>query len=213
MAIEKELFRQVMGRFATGVTVVTTSSNGVLAGLTVNSFCSVSLNPPLVLICVDNNSSTLPLLRESKIFAVNMLSKNQEEWSRGFATNSPERFEHFCYAPYHTAATGSPIIEDVLAFIDARIVAEYPGGDHVIFIGQVEAMGTPQTTAFVDSNGRTENNMPATNNGNGKHTAHKEEDPLLYYGGQYRHMTKLFHEPSLVEEYHEGNLEEPARNR
>ncbi|GER85968.1 hypothetical protein KDW_01300 [Dictyobacter vulcani] len=211
MAIEKELFRQVMGRFATGVTVVTTNSNGVLAGLTVNSFCSVSLNPPLVLICIDKNSNTLPLLRESKIFAVNMLTKAQEEWSRGFATNSPERFEHFCHAPHYTVATGAPIITDVLAFIDARIVAEYPGGDHVIFIGQVEAMGTPQQTAFVDSEGRTENNIPAVNN-NGKHT-HHEEDPLLYYGGQYRHITKLFHEPSLVEEYHEGNLEEPARGR
>lgn len=211
MAIEKELFRQVMGRFATGVTVVTTSSNEVLAGLTVNSFCSVSLNPPLVLICIDNNSSTLPFLRESKIFAVNMLTKHQEQWSRGFATNSPERFEHFCYAPYYTVATGAPIIKDVLAFIDARIVAEYPGGDHVIFIGQVEAMGTPHQIAFVDEHGRIQSeqsSQPATNG----HGGHKEDDPLLYYGGQYRHLARLFHEPSLVEEQHSENVGEAARN-
>ncbi|GCE02961.1 flavin reductase family protein [Dictyobacter aurantiacus] len=211
MAIEKELFRQVMGRFATGVTVVTTSSNDVLAGLTVNSFCSVSLNPPLVLICIDNNSSTLPFLRESKIFAVNMLTKHQEQWSRGFATNSPERFEHFCNAPHYTVATGAPIIKDVLAFIDARIVAEYPGGDHVIFLGQVVAMGTPQQMGFVDEHGNVQpapDSQPATNG----HGIHKDEEPLLYYGGQYRHLARLFHEPSLIEEQHSKNVGEAARN-
>ncbi|GCE16550.1 flavin reductase family protein [Dictyobacter kobayashii] len=211
MAIEKELFRQVMGRFATGVTVVTTSSNEVLAGLTVNSFCSVSLNPPLVLICIDNNSSTLSYFRESKIFAVNMLTEKQEQWSRGFATNSPERFEHFCYAPYYTAATGAPIIKDGLAFIDARVVAEYPGGDHVIFIGQVEAMGTPHQMAFVDEQGRVQNTQGGQPTTNGHGTA-KEDEPLLYYGGQYRHMAKLFHEPGLVEEQHPENVGEAARN-
>lgn len=211
MAIEKELFRQVMGRFATGVTVVTTSSNDVLVGLTVNSFCSVSLNPPLVLVCIDHNSGTLPFLRESKIFAVNMLTKHQEQWSRGFATNSPERFEHFCHAPYHTAATGAPIINDVLAFVDARIVAEYPGGDHVIFLGQVAAMGTQHHMAFVDEHGnilQEPDNQPVTN---GRHS-HKEEEPLLYYSGQYRHLSRLFHEPSLIEEQHTENVGEAARN-
>jgi flavin reductase (DIM6/NTAB) family NADH-FMN oxidoreductase RutF len=88
MTIEKDFFRQVMGHFATGVTVVTTNSKDVMAGLTVNAFCSVSLNPPLVLVCVDLQSSALVLIRESGTFAVNMLTEQQEELSRCFAIKS-----------------------------------------------------------------------------------------------------------------------------
>src|SRR5215469_15433787 len=148
MAIEKDFFRQVMGRFATGVTVVTTRSNMGLSGLTVNSFCSVSLDPPLVLVCVDLTSNTLSYIRDSCIFAVNILTDQQEEFSRCFATSSEERYTYFCHASFHVAATGSPILDGSLAFIDARVVAEYPGGDHVIFLGQVEAMGVPGQVVF-----------------------------------------------------------------
>src|SRR5438105_1749614 len=133
MAIEKAFFRHVMGHFATGVTVVTTRSQETLAGLTVNAFCSVSLNPPLILICVDLGSTTCPGIRESGVFAVNILTEKQEGLSRCFATASAERYEGFCCARYHVAATGAPIIDDALAFIDARVIAEYPGGGHVIF--------------------------------------------------------------------------------
>lgn len=207
MAIKKEFFRQVMGHFATGVTVVTTNSQGTLAGLTVNSFASVSLNPPLVLVCIDMQSNTLSLLRESKKFAVNMLTENQEQWSRGFATDSPERFEHFCYAPHHTAATGAPIIEDALAFIDARIIAEYPGGDHVIFLGQVEAMGVAGQAAFVNEEGQNVSSYADT-------AATASANPLLYYAGQYRQIEQQFHEPSLpAEPEQEQNIEEPVRGR
>src|SRR5215472_11910436 len=150
MAIEKDFFRQVMGRFATGVTVVTTRGEKGLSGLTVNSFCSVSLEPALVLICVDLNSNTLSYIRESGIFAVNILTDQQEHLSRCFATSSLERYEHFCHANFHVAATGSPILDGALAFIDTRVVAEYPGGDHVIFVSQVEAMGVNGHLAFAD---------------------------------------------------------------
>src|SRR6266581_6640630 len=136
MAIEKGFFRQVMGQFATGVTVVTTCGQGKPAGITVNAFCSVSLDPPLVLVCIDLISTTLPCIRESGTFVVNILTNQQEHLSRCFATSSEERYEHFCHAGYHLAATGSPVIDGLLAFIDARIVAEYPGGDHAIFVGQ-----------------------------------------------------------------------------
>src|SRR5262249_34120207 len=142
MTIEPAFFRQVMGRFTSGVTVVTTTYDDILAGLTVSSFASLSLDPPLILICVDQTSSTLQVLRNSKIFAVNILTAQQVELSRCFATSSADRFEHFCHAPYHIAATGAPILDHVLAFIDTRLVAEYPGGDHIIFVGQIEAMGT-----------------------------------------------------------------------
>ena len=128
MAIKKEFFRQVMGRFATGVTVVTTRSQERLAGLTVNAFCSVSLDPPLILICVDLTSTTRSVIRESGVFAVNMLTEKQEDLSRCFATSSAERYEGFCHARYHVAATRAPFIDDTHAFIDARMVAEYPGG-------------------------------------------------------------------------------------
>lgn len=208
MAIEKAFFRQVMGRFTTGVTVVTTRSNGVIGGLTVNAFCSVSLNPPLVLVCIDKNSSTLPLLRESKIFAVNMLTTDQQEYSRGFATNSQERFELFCNAPYHTAETGAPIIDDSLAFVDTRIVAEYPGGDHIIFIGQVEAMGTEGRVSIVTAEGREQNESDSMN----EPVTVTEGNPLLYYQGQYRHLTALYREPSIVAA-REENVEEPAGGR
>ena len=148
MTIEKDFFRQVMGQFTTGVTVVTTRSKDGLAGLTVNSFTSVSLEPPLVLICVDVYSTALPYIRASGNFAVNILTSEQETLSRCFATTSSDRYEHFCHASFHVASTDSPILDGALAFIDSRIVAEYPGGDHVIFLGLVEAMGMNGQAAF-----------------------------------------------------------------
>jgi flavin reductase (DIM6/NTAB) family NADH-FMN oxidoreductase RutF len=191
MAIEKDFFRQVMGRFATGVTVVTTKSQEKLAGLTVNAFCSVSLNPPLVLVCVDLMSATLPVIRESGVFAVNILTDKQEYLSRCFATPSRERFECFCHAGYHVAATGAPIIDDTLAFVDARVVAEYPGGDHVIFIGQVEALGIAGQAAFADEEDR-ERSTVVEYGSNGT-----EKVPLAYYLGQYRHLASDYQKPSL----------------
>lgn len=192
MAIDKDFFRQVMGHFATGVTVVTTSNQGTLGGLTVNAFCSVSLNPPLVLVCVDLTSNTLPLIRESGCFAVNMLTNQQEQLSRCFATPSQERFERFCYADYHTAVTGAPVLDDVLAFVDAHVVAEYPGGDHAIFLGQVEALGTSSQTSFVQEADR-ETSTIVSQDGTGE-----ERLPLGYYRGQYRHFSQTYMQPSLA---------------
>ncbi len=208
MAIEKAFFRQVMGRFATGVTVVTTSSEGQLGGITVNAFCSVSLNPPLVLICIDNNSNTLPLFRASKKFVVNMLTEKQEDLSQGFATNSAARYDHFCYASYHTAATGAPVLDDVLAFVDARIVAEYPGGDHTIFIGQVEAMGAEGRVTFVNDEGKEQSTLVDYEGV----TPLEDPHPLIYYKGQYRHMAPQYQEPSISEQ-REEKIEEQPRSR
>ncbi len=195
MTIEKDFFRQVMGRFATGVTVVTTQSEKGLSGLTVNSFCSVSLDPPLVLICVDLNSHTLPFIREGGVFAVNILTNQQEHLSRCFATPSSERYEDFCHAGYHIATTGSPIIDEALAFIDTRVVAEYPGGDHVIFVGQVEAMGIGSHVAFANEVGE-EHGM--VNGSNGNVPSEEKAAPLAYYRGQYRHLSGDYQRPSLA---------------
>jgi flavin reductase (DIM6/NTAB) family NADH-FMN oxidoreductase RutF len=194
MAIEKIFFRQVMGHFATGVTIVTTSSKGVLAGLTVNSFCSVSLEPPLVLVCVDLHSSTLPMFRESGVFAVNMLTEEQEELSRCFATPNKDRFGAFCHASNYTVATGAPVLTDVLAFVDARIVAEYPGGDHAIFLGQVEAIGFDGKVLFINE----VDSQQYHQSGHNGHTAIRNEKPLIYYRGQYRHIADIYRVPSLA---------------
>ena len=210
MAVEKSFFRQVLGKFATGVTVVTTCSQGIPAGITVNAFCSVSLHPPLVLVCIDHSSNTLPLLRESKAFAVNMLTAQQESLSRCFSSYSDERTEDFCHAHYHTVATGAPILDGSLAFVDARIVAEYPGGDHAIFLGQVEALGAHGKIAL--ANGTEENLIDdplAAQNGM---LASDEAHPLLYYEGQYRHLSAQYHKPSMeIQPEYNGKLEKQTR--
>src|SRR5258708_1053110 len=194
MAIEKDFFRQVMGHFATGVTVVTTNNHGELAGLTVNAFCSVSLDPPLVLVCVDLSSTTLSHMRDSGIFAVNILTDKQEELSSCFATSSSERYENFCYAEHHVATTGAPIIDGALAFIDARIVAEYPGGDHVIFLGQVEAIGTTDYVAF--ANGAASEHATVVANVDTL-SADLDHQPLAYYRCQHLHLPTAYLKPSL----------------
>src|SRR2546422_11037557 len=193
MAIEKGFFRQVMGQFATGVTVVTTCGQGKPAGITVIAFCSVSLDPPLVLVCIDLISHTLPFIRESGSFAVNILTNEQEPLSHCFAGSTQERYEHFCHTNFHTAATGAPIIDDSLAFIDARVVAEYPGGDHVIFLGQVEAMGTNGHVVFADE----EEQQLATLDGHSNEPG-DDKEPLAYYRGKYRHLTFDYFKPSLA---------------
>jgi len=199
MTIEKDFFRQVMGQFATGVTVVTTRDERGHVGLTVNAFCSVSLDPPLVLICVDLRSHALARIRESGIFAVNILTNRQEQLSRCFATSSEERYENFCHASYHVAATGAPVIDDVLAFIDVRIVAEYPGGDHVIFLGEVVAMGTNGLMAFANEDDKEDSTLAEYD---GKTTTNKQA-PLAYYRAQYRHIASDYHRPSLAAYYDE----------
>jgi flavin reductase (DIM6/NTAB) family NADH-FMN oxidoreductase RutF len=191
MAIEKGFFRHVMGHFATGVTVVTTRSQETLVGLTINAFCSVSLHPPLILICVDLTSATCPIIRDSGVFAVNMLTEQQEVLSRCFATPSAERYEGFCYARYRVAATGAPIIEDTLAFIDARVATEYPGGDHAIFLGQVLAMGVAGQVVFAHE-ADSERSTIVEHGSNGA-----EKAPLAYYLGQYRHLSSSYRKPSL----------------
>ncbi len=203
MAIEKDFFRQVMGHFVTGVTVVTTKSQGKLVGLTVNSFTSLSLNPPLVLVCVNSASHTLSLFRESKIFAVNFLTAEQVDISRGFAMPSKDRFEHFCHASYHVAVTGAPILDGILAFVDTRLVAEYPGGDHVIFVGQVEAVGTASRVAFANKESRVNSTLVdyrdyAADISNGNIPPVAEVAPLVYYRGQYRHLATSYSEPSFA---------------
>jgi flavin reductase (DIM6/NTAB) family NADH-FMN oxidoreductase RutF len=151
------------------------------------------------LVCVDLQSQTLPYIRESGAFAVNILTIQQERLSRCFATPSKERYEDFCNVSYHTAATGSPIIDDVLAFVDTRVVAEYPGGDHVIFLGEVVAMGTAGQTVFANEEDMQNSDIPD----NEHDTVTTNRPPLAYYRGQYRHLASDYQKPSLATYYDE----------
>ncbi len=137
MAISKEEFRRIMGQFATGVTLVTSRHGDHLHAMTANSFTSVSLEPLQVLVCVDKSNNTYEILRKSGAFAVNILGEEQVHLSRRFASQMKEthRLDNI---PHRFAVTGSPIIEGCLAYLDCRVVAVYPGGDHDIFLGQVE---------------------------------------------------------------------------
>jgi flavin reductase (DIM6/NTAB) family NADH-FMN oxidoreductase RutF len=136
-----QTFRKLRGLFASGVTVVTTEHDGTLRGVTVSAFSSVSLDPPLVLVCIANESESKAWMAESGIFAVNILSDEQEFLSERFAARAPLVNAHFDGVPYHTAITGSPILDGSIAWYDCRVDAMHDGGDHTIFIGRVEAIG------------------------------------------------------------------------
>lgn len=137
--IEPRTFRDTMGRFATGVTVVTVAHGDRLRGMTANSFTSLSLDPPLLLVCVDHRASMHELFEEADAFAVNVLAADQQELSAFFATRG-EKTEPMGGQPFHTGPLGSPILEDVMAWMDCRIESRYQGGDHTIVVGRIEEM-------------------------------------------------------------------------
>jgi len=136
-----QALRKMRGYFASGVTVVTTAHAGQLRGVTVSAFAAVSLDPPLVLVCIANEAESKEWIAESGIFAVNILSDEQEFLSERFAARAPLVNAHFDGVSYHTALTGSPILADALAWYDCRVEATHDGGDHTIFIGRVETFG------------------------------------------------------------------------
>jgi flavin reductase (DIM6/NTAB) family NADH-FMN oxidoreductase RutF len=123
--------------FAAGVTVVTTRDReGRPSGLTASAFTSVSLDPPLVLVCVDHTATAHPDLRDRGWFAVNVLRREQEALSRRFAVSGGDKFRG---VPCHEGRTGLPLLDGALATLECRIVDTHEAGDHTIFIGQVES--------------------------------------------------------------------------
>ena len=130
-------FRNVLGHFATGVTVVTGTADGRPLGLAANAFSSVSLDPPLILVCMATTSETWPLIRRTGAFAVNVLGEHQQDVSRRFGRKDVDRFESL---PWETAVTGSPVLPDALAWIDCVVDAEHSAGDHTVVIGRVVAL-------------------------------------------------------------------------
>lgn len=142
-------FRRTMGSFASGVTIVTSSYEGTLYALTLSAFVSLSSDPPLVLVCIDKQTAASAFIEQAGIFAVNVLSSDQEQLSRCFASRSQERYESFCHANYTSKVTGAPILEGSVAYADCRLVTTYEGGDHTIYIGQIVALGTGDATPLL----------------------------------------------------------------
>jgi flavin reductase (DIM6/NTAB) family NADH-FMN oxidoreductase RutF len=141
LPIKKDDFRRAMSQFVAGVTVITSRRGDKLHGMTASAVSSVSLEPPLVLVCVDRSADTHDVIKESGIFAVNILSDGQSSLSDRFSSKEIEKDEHLRDVPHRFAATGAPIIEGCLAYLDCRLVGVYPGGDHAIFVGEVEDAG------------------------------------------------------------------------
>ncbi|MEK7727635.1 MAG: flavin reductase family protein [candidate division KSB1 bacterium] len=152
-------FRKALGAFATGVTIVTTRAGEVIHGLTANAFCSLSLAPPLVLVCVDKKAQSHDLIVAGECFAINLLNAEQQPLSERFSQNKLEGKERYAGVDFTQAVTGAPILANVLSWLDCKLVATHDGGDHTIFVGEVVALG------------------------NGEEAA-----PLLYYRSQYRKL-------------------------
>jgi flavin reductase (DIM6/NTAB) family NADH-FMN oxidoreductase RutF len=160
MPVNDANLRKLRGLFAGGVTVITTALEGRLRGVTVSAFTSVSLDPPLVMIALANEGSAREWIQSSGVFAVNLLSDEQEFLSERFAARAPLVNEEFEGVPYGAAVTGAPILAKSLAWYDCRVQAMHDGGDHTLFIGQVEAIGFGQAGA----------------------------QPLLYFANRYRRL-------------------------
>jgi 3-hydroxy-9,10-secoandrosta-1,3,5(10)-triene-9,17-dione monooxygenase reductase component len=136
---DPELFREVFGRFATGVAVVTSTGPGGGGGMTANAICSLSLDPLLALVCFENRARTLPIVREAGRFAVNVLASGQERLAGVFASKMPE--DEKLQGVEHRIEHGVPIIEGALAWAVCDVQELIAGGDHTICIGRVVAMG------------------------------------------------------------------------
>jgi flavin reductase (DIM6/NTAB) family NADH-FMN oxidoreductase RutF len=139
-------FRKVLGRYPTGVVVLTTAHEGDLQGIAVNSFISVSLDPPLVAFCPARTSATWPLMREAKGIVINILGDAHEEISRRFASRGIDRFEG---TGHRAAPSGSPILDAAIGWLDCTLEAEHDGGDHTIAVLRVEALGESEGDSLV----------------------------------------------------------------
>lgn len=136
MPVNPDEFRAALSRFPSGVTVVTSrAASGELYGITVSAFCSVSLRPPLVLVSIEKGVASHSALQESTAFVVNILGNDQDYISDHFALPSPVEFEDMRTRP---GLDGVPVLEDALVSIECRLRHAYDGGDHTLFVGEVE---------------------------------------------------------------------------
>src|ERR1051326_3234671 len=137
--IDADTFRSVLGRFASGVTIVTARDDaGKDHGMTVSAFCSLSLDPPLVVVCVDHTASMHDLLLGHPKFGISILSTRHEAYSRRFADKSTERSERFDGIAYTRGDSGVVLIDEALAHLECRAIEHHDAGDHTLFIAEVE---------------------------------------------------------------------------
>lgn len=159
MSIEPREFRDTVGCFATGITIITTVDvDGSPIGLTANSFTSLSLDPPMILFCLDNKVASFDAFRADGHFAVNILSTGQQDLSNRFAKSGPDKWDGVAF---DTWDTGSPILPDCLASMECKVSSINEGGDHVIVVGEVVRM----------------------------ERAEADVKPLLYFRGGYSNLT------------------------
>jgi flavin reductase (DIM6/NTAB) family NADH-FMN oxidoreductase RutF len=136
IGIGKDEFRAALGRFPSGVTVVTTKDvSGRFHGITVSAFSSVSLEPPLVLVCIEKTTGTHYAFQESEFFVVNILAEGQENLSNRFASQIPDKFETI---DYRLGIGEIPVLEAALVTLECRLAYAHEGGDHTIFVGLIE---------------------------------------------------------------------------
>ena len=153
-------FRDTLGAFATGVTVITTRGPEHHYGMTASAFSSVSLDPPLILVCIAHAVEGAQAVDNNRVFAVNVLSAHQEPLSRYFSSKERPRGEDaFREVPHREVVTGAPVLEGVAAWLDCSLHSAYDAGDHRIFVGEVLALGV-----------------------------HAGVPPLLFHAGQYRFL-------------------------
>jgi flavin reductase (DIM6/NTAB) family NADH-FMN oxidoreductase RutF len=158
--LDKTSFRHVMGRFASGVTVMTTSAAGRMHGMTVSAFASQSLEPLLILVSVERSTVMHQLVMESRAFAVNILDEHGEATARFFADNARLKGPEFKEGAYHLGISGSPILEEATGYLEATVERTLEAGDHTIIVGRVVALKIVRDAA-----------------------------PLLYYRSGYRSLT------------------------
>ncbi len=135
-AVDPSIFRRLMGRWATGVSVVTARHGTADGGLTVNAMLSISLHPPSVLVALTSDADTTPLIEQSRVFAVNLLAADQRPVSERFARTIPAS-EKFRNLPVHRGVTGIALLDGTLGAAECRVVAWIPQYDHVLVVGDV----------------------------------------------------------------------------
>lgn len=157
---QRAWLRSMMGRFATGVTVVAARRGPLLAGMTANAIATISIDPPLLMASINTRSETHQGIIDSHAFAVSVLSRHQRPIAECFAQpTTAAKLRRFCDAPWHEAETGSPIVDGSIAYFDCRLVERHPGGDHTLFIGEIVSAGFEE-----------------------------DGDPLIYYASAYREL-------------------------
>lgn len=160
MRIDPKEFRTALGRFATGVTVVTARTETEARGMTANAFSSLSLDPPLVLVCYANEASSLKVVQRARRFAINFLSQEQKSASDWFAGKGRDAEDQFADIPHAIGENGAPLLTGHVGALECDLHEELPGGDHTIVVGRV-------TRVLVEEEARA---------------------PLLFYASAYRKM-------------------------